>query len=78
MELALVRVHLDIMRMSDLVDKAQRVMTEEEAATMTGYLRCLGAIVRDRTRPGKTRIGEKTWEELRTTRESPGLSRDPT
>ncbi len=39
-------------------------MTEEEAATMTGYLRCLGAILRDRQRPAKSRLGEKSWEEL--------------
>jgi len=64
MDLALARVHLDITRMSALVDTTGRVMTEEEAATMTGYLRALGGIVRDRARPGASRTGGKTWEEL--------------
>jgi len=64
MEMALSRVHLDIMRLSELVDKTQRVMTEEEAATMTGYLRALGGIVRDKNRPGKGLAAGKSWEEL--------------
>jgi hypothetical protein len=64
MDLALARVHLDITRLSALVDATGRVMTEEEAGTMTGYLRALGGIVRDRARPGKSRLGEKSWDEL--------------
>ncbi len=55
-------MHLDITRISALVDKTERVMTEEEAATMTGYLRCLGAILRDRSK--KSPGAGKSWEEL--------------
>jgi hypothetical protein len=64
MELALSRVHTDIMRTSALVDASSRVMTDEEAATITGYLRCLGGIVRERNKPGRGRHADKSWEEL--------------
>jgi hypothetical protein len=64
MELALSRVHLDIVRTAALVDKTDRTMTNDEAASLTGYLRCLGGIVRDRNKPGRGRHADKSWDEL--------------
>src|SRR3954467_5758577 len=64
LELALTAVNTDISRMVTLVENTQRVMTVDEAGVMTGYLRALGGIVRDRNKPGKGRMAAKSWDEL--------------
>jgi hypothetical protein len=63
MEMALGRIHTDIVRMSALLDLTGRVMNAFEAQTMTGYLRCLGSIARAKG-PGDKKLGDKSWEEL--------------
>lgn len=57
-------MHSDILRTVSLVEQTTRVMTVDEAGVMTGYLRALGGIVRDRNKPGKGRMADKSWEEL--------------
>jgi hypothetical protein len=54
----------DAKRLVELVRRTNRVLTTDEARTLTGYMRALNDAARDRRIAAREKFGDKTMEEL--------------